>query len=316
MLERSRALAEFVGLITRLNRGRAFYATPERLGEYVLVDFVTAARSGSREQPDRSCPESEYDPAMTKQTGYLETNGARIYYEVEGSGEPVLLVHAGVADLTMWDGQLEACGDHRVIRYDTRGFGRTQTEAVPFSNRADIAALLGHVGEASAHVVGLSRGAMHRPRLRPWSFRIAFGRSRWRPAGSAATNRRRKRRPRPGRNPSATSTRRTGTRSPSGRRPTGRTGRASLRIARQMSGRRCMTGCWRNYRAEKVEGQPQPLQPPAIERLEDLRGPLLVLAGTLDDPGTTRIDAAPQPGRARRSPRGARDRAHDQPRAT
>jgi uncharacterized protein with von Willebrand factor type A (vWA) domain len=40
MLERSRSLAEFVALVTRLNRGRAFYATPERLGEYVLVDFV------------------------------------------------------------------------------------------------------------------------------------------------------------------------------------------------------------------------------------------------------------------------------------
>ncbi len=40
MLERSRALAEFVAHMTRLNQGRAFYATPERLGEYVLVDFV------------------------------------------------------------------------------------------------------------------------------------------------------------------------------------------------------------------------------------------------------------------------------------
>jgi uncharacterized protein with von Willebrand factor type A (vWA) domain len=40
MLERSRALAEFVDRMTRLNRGRAFYATPERLGEYVLVDYV------------------------------------------------------------------------------------------------------------------------------------------------------------------------------------------------------------------------------------------------------------------------------------
>jgi uncharacterized protein with von Willebrand factor type A (vWA) domain len=40
MLERSRALAEFVAHMTRLNRGRAFYAEPEHLGEYVLVDFV------------------------------------------------------------------------------------------------------------------------------------------------------------------------------------------------------------------------------------------------------------------------------------
>jgi len=40
MLERSRALAEFVAHMTKLNRGRAFFSTPERLGEYVLVDFV------------------------------------------------------------------------------------------------------------------------------------------------------------------------------------------------------------------------------------------------------------------------------------
>jgi len=40
MLERSRALGQFVERMTKLNRGRAFYATPERLGEYVLVDYV------------------------------------------------------------------------------------------------------------------------------------------------------------------------------------------------------------------------------------------------------------------------------------
>jgi uncharacterized protein with von Willebrand factor type A (vWA) domain len=40
MLERSRALTAFVDRLTRLNRGRAFYADPENLGEYVLVDYV------------------------------------------------------------------------------------------------------------------------------------------------------------------------------------------------------------------------------------------------------------------------------------
>jgi uncharacterized protein with von Willebrand factor type A (vWA) domain len=40
MLERSPALTDFIGYVTELNRGRAFYAEPERLGEYVLVDFV------------------------------------------------------------------------------------------------------------------------------------------------------------------------------------------------------------------------------------------------------------------------------------
>ena len=40
MLERSRALTEFVDRMTRLNKGRAFYASPEHLGEYILVDYV------------------------------------------------------------------------------------------------------------------------------------------------------------------------------------------------------------------------------------------------------------------------------------
>src|SRR5918998_5283262 len=95
---------------------------------------------------------------MTNHGDYLETNGARIYYEVDGSGEPLLMVHAGVANLRMWDDQVGALREsYRVIRYDTRGFGRTETDAVEFSNRADLAALLAHLGEGSAHLVGLSR---------------------------------------------------------------------------------------------------------------------------------------------------------------
>jgi uncharacterized protein with von Willebrand factor type A (vWA) domain len=44
MLEQSHALAAFVEQLTRINRGRAFFATSDRLGEYVLVDFVRAKR--------------------------------------------------------------------------------------------------------------------------------------------------------------------------------------------------------------------------------------------------------------------------------
>ncbi|HEX5826061.1 MAG TPA: VWA domain-containing protein [Candidatus Limnocylindrales bacterium] len=46
MLERTPALQDFIGYVTELNRGRAFYAEPENLGEYVLVDFVR--RRGAR----------------------------------------------------------------------------------------------------------------------------------------------------------------------------------------------------------------------------------------------------------------------------
>ena len=44
MLERSRALVAFVEQMARINRGRAFLAAPERLGEYVLVDYVSSKR--------------------------------------------------------------------------------------------------------------------------------------------------------------------------------------------------------------------------------------------------------------------------------
>jgi pimeloyl-ACP methyl ester carboxylesterase len=40
--------------------------------------------------------------------GFADVNGASLYYDVAGNGEPLVLVHAGIADRRMWDGQLEA----------------------------------------------------------------------------------------------------------------------------------------------------------------------------------------------------------------
>lgn len=48
MLERSHYLADFVNQMTRINRGRAFFATPERLGDYILVDYVASKQTGAR----------------------------------------------------------------------------------------------------------------------------------------------------------------------------------------------------------------------------------------------------------------------------
>jgi uncharacterized protein with von Willebrand factor type A (vWA) domain len=44
MLERSNYLAAFVNQMTKINKGRAFFATPDRLGEYILVDYVASKR--------------------------------------------------------------------------------------------------------------------------------------------------------------------------------------------------------------------------------------------------------------------------------
>jgi 3-oxoadipate enol-lactonase len=92
-------------------------------------------------------------------SGFFEYNGGRLYYEVEGEGPPLTLIHAGVANLRQWDAQMpDFAARHRVIRYDTRGFGRTTTADVPFSNRGDLAALLDHLGVPSTAVLGTSRG--------------------------------------------------------------------------------------------------------------------------------------------------------------
>lgn len=94
-------------------------------------------------------------------TGYLTVTGAELHFEVSGSGPAVVLVHAGIADLRMWDDQVPAlAADHTVVRYDLRGFGRTRTEPGPYSNRQDLADLLDHLGVDRAVVVGCSMGGM------------------------------------------------------------------------------------------------------------------------------------------------------------
>lgn len=95
------------------------------------------------------------------QSGYVTVAGGTIYYELAGQGPVVALLHAGIADLRMWDAQLPALAErYSVLRYDARGFGRTRSEPVTFSNRDDLAALLDALGIARAALVGCSRGGM------------------------------------------------------------------------------------------------------------------------------------------------------------
>ncbi len=94
------------------------------------------------------------------QDGVAEVNGARIAYDVAGSGPPVLLLHAGIGDRRMWDAQIPAFAEHfTVVRFDARGFGETRKPPVPFSPSGDAIGLLDHLGITRAHVVGVSMGS-------------------------------------------------------------------------------------------------------------------------------------------------------------
>ena len=93
-------------------------------------------------------------------TGTLDVPGGRLAYDVAGDGPALVLIHAGIADRRMWDDVWDDLArDHTVIRYDTRGFGETKTlDATPYSNRADLVALLDHLGVERVAVCGVSRG--------------------------------------------------------------------------------------------------------------------------------------------------------------
>jgi 3-oxoadipate enol-lactonase len=92
-------------------------------------------------------------------SGFARVNGTELYWEQQGSGDPILLVHAGIADSRMWDAQVAAFApQYRVIRFDARGFGRSEFGTGPFSYRGDIIALLDALDVDRVHLVGVSFG--------------------------------------------------------------------------------------------------------------------------------------------------------------
>jgi pimeloyl-ACP methyl ester carboxylesterase len=91
--------------------------------------------------------------------GFAPVNGARLFYEVRGKGEPVVLIHGGQLDSRMWDDQFDRFAKrYRVLRYDVRGYGGSRRGDRPYSDAEDLAALLDYVGMPKAHLVGLSLG--------------------------------------------------------------------------------------------------------------------------------------------------------------
>lgn len=92
--------------------------------------------------------------------GFAEVNGARLYFELAGEGRPLVLLHAGICDGRMWDGQFDALAvSRRVLRYDRRGFGRTTQGAGAFSHVEDLNALLSYLNPGRVTLVGCSQGA-------------------------------------------------------------------------------------------------------------------------------------------------------------
>ncbi|MBL8982397.1 MAG: alpha/beta fold hydrolase [Gemmatimonadetes bacterium] len=96
-------------------------------------------------------------------TGYVPVNGLRMYYEVHGRGEPVVLLHGAFMNITTnWTGWIDDLARTRmVIAVEMQGHGRTADIPRPFrsANHADdVAALLASLKIPRADVIGYSMG--------------------------------------------------------------------------------------------------------------------------------------------------------------
>lgn len=106
-----------------------------------------------------SAAEAEMKPASN---GYADVNGIKLYYEIYGSGEPLVLIHGGLTTIGEMQGWLQPLAKTRqVIAVEMQGHGRTADTDRPmrFATMGDdIAALLDHLRIPKADLVGHSFG--------------------------------------------------------------------------------------------------------------------------------------------------------------
>lgn len=96
---------------------------------------------------------------LSTTSGQFNLDNATLYYEIAGTGEPLVLSHAAFLDSRMFDALWEPLAQHfQVIRYDMRGFGRSTEVHGPVCRRQDLERLLQHLEISSAHLVGCSAG--------------------------------------------------------------------------------------------------------------------------------------------------------------
>jgi pimeloyl-ACP methyl ester carboxylesterase len=76
-------------------------------------------------------------------SGFAQIDNAKIYYETAGKGIPLVMIHAGVADSRQWNNEFaNLAQSYQVIRYDMRGYGKSEPVDGEFSHMRDLVSLL------------------------------------------------------------------------------------------------------------------------------------------------------------------------------
>jgi pimeloyl-ACP methyl ester carboxylesterase len=93
-------------------------------------------------------------------TGFVEVPGGKLWYEAKGEGPPIVFLHDGLLPAATWDGQFDVFAQRfRAVRYDRRGFGRSEPPQAAFSDVEDLDAVFVSLKIDRAVLVGCSSGA-------------------------------------------------------------------------------------------------------------------------------------------------------------
>jgi pimeloyl-ACP methyl ester carboxylesterase len=85
-------------------------------------------------------------PKNPSDSGFAAVNNALIYYEIAGEGAPFVMIHAGVADSRQWNNEFAHLATRfRALRYDMRGYGKSEPVDGEYSHLQDLTALLDHL---------------------------------------------------------------------------------------------------------------------------------------------------------------------------
>jgi pimeloyl-ACP methyl ester carboxylesterase len=123
----------------------------------------TALAGPIRALAETKVPTAASLPEAPPRSGYAPVNGLEMYYEIHGSGQPLVLLHSAFSTISMWGPFLASLAEtHQVIAVEFQGHGHTADIDRPFSYEQlsdDVAAVMEHLAIAQADIVGHSIGA-------------------------------------------------------------------------------------------------------------------------------------------------------------
>lgn len=125
--------------------------------------LCTACASNAKENTAQSTLGTTPTAAASIQKGHVDANGVNYYYEVHGTGEPLLLLHGGLGSIDMFGPVLSTLAKTRqVIALDLHGHGRTplgERHISYIDQGNDLALVLDKLGYAQVDAMGYSMGA-------------------------------------------------------------------------------------------------------------------------------------------------------------